>query len=102
MIRKNVLRAVTATGLVWLLSGCMSSGPTPGSVRTTAQTAPADLQLACASAAAKSLGVDSRSVLPVSSSQLDPQKYQVDLNAKGARASCVVDSAGNVLSVQKA
>jgi hypothetical protein len=102
MTRENVAQAVTAIGLAWLLSGCMSAGPAPGSVRATAETAPADLQLACASAAAKSLGVDSSNVLPVSSSQLDPQKYQVDLNAKGARATCVVDSAGNVLSVQKA
>ena len=102
MTRENVLIAVTAAGLAFMLSGCMSSGPAPGSVRATAETAPADLQLACAAAAAKSLGVDASSVLPVSSSQLDPQKYQVDLNAKGARATCVVDTAGNVVSVQKA
>src|SRR5262245_25007278 len=84
------------------LAGCMSGGPAPGSVRTTAETAPADLQLACADAAAKSLGVDGSSVLPVSSSRLDAQKYQVELNAKGTRASCVIDATGNVLSVQKA
>jgi hypothetical protein len=102
MTGETVMRVVTATGLAWLLCGCMSAGPAPGSVRTTAQTAPAELQLACASAAAKSLGMDSSSVLPVSSSQLDAQKYQVELNAKGARASCVVDSTGNVLSVQRA
>jgi hypothetical protein len=87
---------------VLLLSGCMSSGPAPNSIRTTAQTAPADLQLACASAAATALGVDSSAVLPVSSSQIDAQSYQVELNAKGARATCVVDTTGNVRSVQKA
>ena len=84
-----------------LASGCMSGGPAPGSVRNTAQTAPADLQLACASAAATTLGVDSTKVLPVSSSQLDAQSYQVDLDASGARATCVVDAAGNVRSVTK-
>src|SRR5262245_14355086 len=93
---------VVAMLLTGCLTGCMSGGPTPGSVRNTAQTAPADLQLACADAAAKSLGMDASSVLPVSSSQLDAQKYQVELNAKGARASCVIDATGNVLSVQKA
>jgi hypothetical protein len=90
--------AVTAS----LASGCMSGGPAPGSVRNTAQTAPADLQLACASAAATSLGVDSSGVLPVSSSQLDDQSYQVDLDASGTRATCVIDATGNVLSVKKA
>ena len=85
-----------------LASGCMSGGPAPGSVRNTAQTAPADLQLACASAAATTLGVDSSKVLPISSSQLDAQNYQVDLDASGARATCVVDAAGNVVSVKKA
>ena len=84
-----------------LASGCMSGGPAPGSVRNTAQTAPADLQLACASAAATSLGVDSSKVLPVGSSQLDDQSYQVELDASGARATCVVDAAGNVKSVTK-
>jgi hypothetical protein len=79
----------------------MSGGPTPGSVRNTAQTAPADLQLACASAAATSLGVDSSGVLPISSSQLDAQSYQVDLDARGTRATCVVDATGNVLSVKR-
>ena len=66
-----------------LASGCMSGGPAPGSVRNTAQTAPADLQLACASAAATTLGVDGSKVLPVGSSQLDAQSYQVDLDAGG-------------------
>jgi hypothetical protein len=86
---------------VSLASGCMSGGPAPGSVRNTAQTAPADLQLACASAGATALGVDSSKVLPVGSSQLDAQSYQVDLDAGGARATCVVDAAGNVESVTK-
>jgi hypothetical protein len=82
-------------------SGCTSGGPAPGSVRNTAQTAPADLQLACASAAATTLGVDSSRILPVSSSQLDAQSYQVDLDASGKRATCVVDATGNVVSVKK-
>lgn len=81
--------------------GC-TSGPEPGSVRMSDPTAPADLQLACASAAATSFGVDGGSILPVSSSQLDGGRYQVELSVKGERANCVVDTAGNVQSVQKA
>jgi hypothetical protein len=86
---------------VLLASGCMSGGPAPNTIRNVSQTAPADLQLTCATAAATSFGVDSSSILPVSSSQLDAQKYQVELNVKGSKANCVVDTAGNVLSVQK-
>jgi hypothetical protein len=41
-------------------------------------------------------------VLPVSSSQLNAQQYQVVLDIRGQRANCVVDNAGNVVSVQKA
>jgi len=96
----GVLR-LTLLGAVVLLGGCMSGGPAPNSVRNTAQTAPADLQMTCASAAATSLGVDSSSVLPVSSSQLDAQSYQVDLDARGTRATCIVDANGNVVSVKK-
>jgi hypothetical protein len=92
-----------AAGLAALLaSGCMSGTTEPGSVRNTAQTAPADLQLLCASSAASSFGVDGSGVLPVSSSQLDAQRYQVVLDVKGARANCVVDAEGNVISVEKA
>ncbi len=94
--------APVAAGLaMFLAGGCVSDQPAPNTVRNTAQTAPADLQLTCASAAATTLGVDSGSVLPVSSSQLDPQKYQVDLDAKGSKATCIVDATGNVLSVTK-
>lgn len=69
--------------------------------RTTMQTAPADLQLMCASAAAASSGVDANKVLPVGSSQLDANRYQVELNAVGQRYICIVDNLGNVTSVQR-
>ncbi|HWK65746.1 MAG TPA: hypothetical protein VNS34_12440 [Rhizobiaceae bacterium] len=84
-----------------LAAGCVSNQPEAGSVRLAEQTAPADLQLACAAAAATPLGVDSARILPVSSKQLDPQKYQVDLDASGSKATCVIDNTGTVLSVQK-
>ncbi len=84
------------------LAGCQSdSGPAPDAVRNTGQTAPADLQLTCASAAATPLGVDSAAVLPVSSAQIDAQTFQVVLESGGARANCVVDTSGNVISVQR-
>lgn len=81
--------------------GCMANQPEPNSVRNTGTTAPAEHQLACASAAAAPLGVDSSAILPVSSSQIDPQTFQVIVEGKGARANCVIDASGNVVSVQK-
>jgi hypothetical protein len=97
--RAAMLVALLATMQV---VGCQSSGPAPDTVRNTGQTAPADLQLTCASAAATPLGVDSAAVLPVSSSQIDAQTFQVVLESGGARANCVVDTSGNVISVQRA
>ncbi|WP_378951923.1 hypothetical protein [Mesorhizobium sp. ANAO-SY3R2] len=70
--------------------------------RTAVQTAPADLQLTCASAAATSAGVDANTVLPIGSALIDATRYQVELNASGQRFNCVIDNVGNVVSVQRA
>jgi hypothetical protein len=83
------------------LAGCVSS-PTPENMaRNTMQTAPADLQLACATAASTKFGADHASVLPVSSSALDGGKYQIILDAKGQRSTCLIESTGKVLSLEK-
>jgi hypothetical protein len=68
--------------------------------KTKVETAPADLQLLCADAAAKASGVDSTKILPVSSSKLDSNTYHVQLDASGKKTSCLVDTEGNVRSVQ--
>jgi hypothetical protein len=99
---RNRTAMVVALLATMQVVGCQSSGPAPDTVRNTGQTAPADLQLTCASAAATPLGVDSAAVLPVSSSQIDAQTFQVVLESGGARANCVVDTSGNVISVQRA
>lgn len=84
------------------LVGCVSSPEPQDMTRNTMQTAPADLQLACASASATEFGNDSASVLPVSSSAVAGGNFQVVLDAKGQRSSCIIDPAGTVLSVEKA
>src|SRR6187455_2113041 len=78
-------------GAFVLLGGCMSSGPAQDNVRHSAHPAPADLQLACVNAVAAKLGVNSISVMPVSSWRIDAQSYQVDLEVLGARAICIAD-----------
>lgn len=82
------------------LSACTST-PTPDQMsRTAVETAPADLQLLCANAAASSAGVDSSRVLPMSSRRLDAKTFQVDLNVGGKTTNCIIDDTGNVRSVQ--
>lgn len=84
------------------LAACQSA-PTPDQMsRTTVETAPADLQLLCAGAAAKASGVDSGKALPTSSRKLDSKSFQVELNVAGKPTSCIVDTDGKVASVQPA
>jgi hypothetical protein len=97
-------RALVPVSLVLaaVLAACQSS-PSPEEMsRTAVETAPADLQLLCANAAAQSSGVDSTKVLPTSSRKLDARSYQVALTADGRTMSCVVDTDGNIVSVQPA
>jgi hypothetical protein len=92
------LFAATAT-----LAGCTSSAPPPpadNAIRSASQTAPADLQLLCASETAARLGIDSGSVFPVSSVSA-AGGYQVNLNTGGGQAVCTIDDNGNVLSVNQ-
>jgi hypothetical protein len=91
-----------ATILAVAASACTTS-PTPDQMaRTTLETAPADLQLLCANEAARSAGVESSKVLPVSSRKLDAKNYQVELNAGGKPTSCVIDAEGKIVNVQPA
>ena len=84
------------------LGGCVSSDSTAANAtRTSVQTAPADLQIACANAATTKFGADHASVLPVSSSTLEGGKYQIILDAKGQRSTCLIDQTGQVLSLEK-
>ena len=86
--------------LAGLVAGCQSSAPAPQqTARSVSPTAPADLQLLCASAAAQQLGADPNRVLPVSSRRLDATSYLVELNAGGQATNCIVDDNGIVLSV---
>ena len=98
-------RSILSAGLGLLagaLSACTSTPPpAPEQMsRTTVETAPADLQLLCANAVAKASGVDSAKLLPVSSSKIDSKTFQVELDAGGKKTSCLVDTDGNVKSVE--
>ncbi len=101
-VRASIL-AIVIGFLVGSLSACVSAPPPPPQdqmSRTKVETAPADLQLLCSNAAAKASGVDSAKILPVSSSKLDSKTYQVELDASGKKTSCLVDTEGNIKSVE--
>jgi len=100
-VRRSIL--VVALGFITQsLSACVSTPPpAPEQMsRTQVETAPADLQLLCANAVAKSSGVNSAKILPISSSKIDSKTYQVELDAGGKKTSCLVDTDGNVKSVE--
>jgi hypothetical protein len=100
---RTSIRATAIGFLVGALSACVSAPPPPPQEqmsRTQVETAPADLQLLCADAVAKASGADSTKILPVSSSKIDSKTYQVELDAAGKKTSCLVDTEGNVKSVQ--
>jgi len=97
--RSAAVVAILASGTL-ALGGCVSSNPTAeNATRTSVQTAPADLQIACANAASTKFGA--ASALPVSSSTLEGGKYQIILDAKGQRSTCLIDQTGQVLSLEK-
>lgn len=91
---------VLAAAALTVIGGCQSPPKPEEMARTSLQTAPADLQLICANAAAGTAQVDSSKVLPTSSRQLDATSYSVDLDAGGRKFNCVVDASGSVKSVQ--
>ncbi|MBW8637238.1 hypothetical protein K1W69_08565 [Hoeflea sp. WL0058] len=82
------------------LTGCTASKPQP-TVRSAGTTAPADLQLLCASEASTRFGANRDTILPVSSSQEGSNRYRVDLTMAGESAVCVISDTGIVESLQK-
>ncbi|MXN67185.1 hypothetical protein GR183_19930 [Stappia sp. GBMRC 2046] len=93
-----------AIGIPFALAGCStsSSSPTSPVVRTSEATAPAALQLTCASEAATRFAVSSDKILPVSSRQGDDGGYLVDLSMDGQQATCAIGEDGVVTSLERA
>lgn len=88
--------------LIAALAACQSAPPPDQMSRTAVETAPADLQLLCADAAAKQAGLDRAKVLPTGSRPVEAGGFSVDLDASGRKFACVIDRTGVVKSVQAA
>ncbi|NRG18546.1 hypothetical protein HPQ64_12685 [Rhizobiales bacterium] len=94
-----------ALGFPVALAGCStsnSSTPTSPVVRTSEATAPAALQLTCASEAATRFDVSSDKILPVSSRPGGDGGYLVDLSMDGQQATCAIGEDGVVTSLERA
>lgn len=97
---EHIAMAASAAAAI-LLSGCASTSGPQQTIRGAESTAPADLQLTCASEAATRLGADSTKVLPISSNTAEPGVYRVDLNVNGSPAVCMINADGTVISVEQ-
>ena len=71
-------------------------------VLNTTETAPADLQLTCSSAAANQFGLPPDKVLPVSSSKLPDGTYDVRLTSEGRNFICLIDENAAIVSMSAA
>jgi hypothetical protein len=103
--RTSIAAALTG-GL--LLGGCASTSDEAPKiqiqedVKTSGNTAPVELQLACASEAGSRLGLGSDSVLPTGSAEVQPGTYRVELTSKsGASAECIINQQGEISSVAR-
>jgi hypothetical protein len=101
--RLAIARCSAVAALAVLAQGCASQSARlpelqPPELRRTVETAPADLQLACAAEAARVYQVASDKVLPISSS-VQGSTYTVVLTADGSEAVCTIDDEGTVLSL---
>ncbi|WMS41232.1 hypothetical protein RDV64_14210 [Acuticoccus sp. MNP-M23] len=93
------LAGVMAAGLMVASCGGGSETPNTQTVRATIVTAPADLQLLCASEAANRFGFEQTSVFATSSAQIEAARYQVELTTGPGTATCVVEESGTIVSL---
>lgn len=92
---------LAAAGLA--LAGCaaQSEGPRP-TIRSSVETAPADLQLLCASEAATRFNLDATRVLPVNSAPAGDGAYQVTLTTPTGPVNCTIGGDGTIASIEAA
>ncbi len=94
-----------AAASLFALSACAGNQSSPtaesnaGQVLSTTETAPADLQLTCSSAAVSQFGLPPDKVLPLSSSKLPSGVYDVRLTSEGRNYACTIDDNANIISL---
>ena len=103
-----VVRVTASAAILTLVSACTTASdsgnlsvPVKEDVRNTGETAPAELQLACASAAPSRLKLASENILPIGSSKVQSNIYRVELKGKGVLAECIIDNNGNIQKMSR-
>ena len=100
---RQVTRSAALVILLAMTAACASTGgpppPPPQTVRSGADTAPADLQLVCANAVAIELNTNLDKTLPISSVKAQGESYQVTVAADQRQANCFVTADGVVQSI---
>lgn len=95
---RRLTAAAFLAGAALALGACnttqTASGPSGHMVRSSVETAPADLQLLCAAEAATYYGTPSDRILPLSSARSGAASYEVMLDVAGRRARCTIDESG--------
>jgi len=93
------IRILGISALLVGVAACASTAPPAATIRSSALTAPADLQLLCASEAASRLGFPADGVLPTGSRPGAAGTFEVDVKLPVGQALCVIDQNGTVQSL---
>lgn len=97
---------VMACGLTAIvLAACTTmpaSTPTPQKrIRQSVVTAPADLQLLCASQTASQFNLNKNDILPVDSQALSKRQFEVILRHDDGSYSCIIDRNARISNIAK-
>jgi hypothetical protein len=103
LLLPKVLGGLGVPALLLLVAGCASTTPPAATIRSSALTAPADLQLLCASEAATRFSVPADGVLPIASrSGSSEGTFEVDVRLPAGQALCIIDDSGTIVSLESA
>jgi hypothetical protein len=99
----RIVRVVGGATLLVVVAACASTTPPAATIRSSALTAPADLQLLCAGEAAVRFMVPADGVLPIASRPgAAGGTFEVDVRLPAGQALCVIDSQGTIVSLERA
>ena len=98
------LKVIALSVALPLVAACASTNTQPAStIRSSALTAPADLQLLFASEAATRFGMPADRVLPTASRPgAVGGTFEVEVRLAPGQAKCVIDSNGAIVSLERA
>lgn len=94
---KSWIKNISGLTASLLLAGCATNvtreptKPYASAISQSVTTAPADLQLLCAAAAAEKFGVARDQIIPTDSIRLNTNDYRVLLESKSVSAECIVN-----------